>query len=158
MYLHEKQTSRIQSLNICMHYFFVFFRQRPAQARENLNISFLYDFSYFAQRFNNIALVYNIYNFCMGMTLAVSRAFMVGLDKQPVDMPDSSQASGLASRFQESMNVHRGTGVSTAVTLHLFCILRFTLVNNIITQNLVYTKIHLQLNCYHKQYTECNRK
>ena len=36
---------------------------------------------------------------------------MVGLDKQPVDT-DSSQASGLASRFQESMNVHRGTGGS----------------------------------------------
>ena len=58
------------------------------------------------------------------MTLAVSRAFMVGLDKPPVDN-DSSQASGLASRFQESMNVHRGTGFSTAVTLHQsrFCIL-----------------------------------
>ena len=51
------------------------------------------------------------------MTLAVSRAFMVGLDKQPVDT-DSSQASGLAYRFQESMNVHHGTDVSTAVTLH----------------------------------------
>ena len=48
--------------------------------------------------------------------MAVSRAFMVGLDKQPVDT-DSSQASGLASRFQESMNVPRGTGVSTALTL-----------------------------------------
>ena len=42
---------------------------------------------------------------------------MVGLDKQPIDT-DSSQASGLASCFQESINVHRGTGVSTAVTLH----------------------------------------
>ena len=42
---------------------------------------------------------------------------MVGLDKQPIDT-DSSQASGLASGFQESMNIHRGTGVSTAVTLH----------------------------------------
>ena len=51
------------------------------------------------------------------MTLAVSRPFMVGLDKQPVDS-GSSQASGLAFRFQESMNVLRGTGVSTAVTLH----------------------------------------
>ena len=58
------------------------------------------------------------------MTLAVSRAFMVGLDKQPVDT-NTSQTSGLTSRFQESMNVHRGTGVSTAVILHqfLFCIL-----------------------------------
>ena len=69
------------------------------------------------------------------MTLAVSWAFMVGLDKQPVDT-DTSQASGLAFRFQESMNVHRGTGVSTADTLHQFllCILCFTLINNIILQ------------------------
>ena len=51
------------------------------------------------------------------MTLTVSRAFMVGLDKHPVDT-NSSQAFGLASRFQESMNVHRGTGVGIAVTLH----------------------------------------
>ena len=55
------------------------------------------------------------------MTLAVLRAFVVGLDKQPVDT-DSSHASGLACRYQESMNVHRGTGVSTAlstaITLH----------------------------------------
>ena len=51
------------------------------------------------------------------MALAVSQAFMVGLDKQPVDT-DSPQESSLASRFQESMNVQRGTGVSTAVTLH----------------------------------------
>ena len=73
------------------------------------------------------------------MTLAVSRAFimfMVGVDKQPVDT-DSSQASGHASRFQDSMNVHRGTGVSTAVTLrqsflYFTC---FTLVNNIILKN-----------------------
>ena len=44
-----------------------------------------------------------------------------GLDKQPVDT-DSSQASGLAPRFNESMNVHRGSCVSTAVTLHQsFC-------------------------------------
>ena len=57
------------------------------------------------------------------MTLVVSQAFMVPLDKQQVDT-DSSQSSGLASRFQESMNVHRGTGVSTAVTWHQsFCIL-----------------------------------
>ena len=71
------------------------------------------------------------------MTLAVSRAFMVGLGKQPVDT-DSSQASGLASRFQESLNVHRGTGVSTIVTLHQSLFLYFTcftLVNNIIKQN-----------------------
>ena len=51
------------------------------------------------------------------MKLAVSRAFMAGLDKQPVNT-DSSRAPGLTSCFQESMNVHRGTGVSTAVTLH----------------------------------------
>ena len=37
---------------------------------------------------------------------------MVGLDKQPVDTY-SSQASGIASRFQDS-----GTGVSTIVILH----------------------------------------
>ena len=42
---------------------------------------------------------------------------MVGLDKQLVDT-DSSQASGLAPRFQESMNVQRGTYFSTAVTLN----------------------------------------
>ena len=45
---------------------------------------------------------------------------MVGLDKQPVDT-DLFQASGLSSRFQESTNVHRGTGVSTAE----FCISLF---------------------------------
>ena len=33
---------------------------------------------------------------------------MVGLDKQPLDT-DTSKASGLASRFQKSINVHRGT-------------------------------------------------
>ena len=49
---------------------------------------------------------------------------MVGLDKQPVDT-DSSQASGLAFRFQESMNVHRGTSVSTAVTISLFVFYKF---------------------------------
>ena len=75
--------------------------------------------------------------------------FMVGLDKQTVDT-DSSQASGLASRFQESMNVHRGTGVSTAVSLHhchqsFLYFTCFTLVINIILQNQVYTEIHLQL-------------
>ena len=64
------------------------------------------------------------------MTLAVSRAFMVGVeeqdkssdieqqpDKEPVDT-DSSKASGIASRFQKSMNVHRGTCVSIELTLH----------------------------------------
>ena len=51
------------------------------------------------------------------MKLAESREFMLGLDKQSVDT-DSSQAHGLNSHFQESMNVHRRTGVSTAVTLH----------------------------------------
>ena len=58
---------------------------------------------------------------------------MVGLDKHPVDT-HSSKATGLASRFQESMNVNRGTGVSTAVTLiSLFLYFTcFTLVNNII--------------------------
>ena len=80
------------------------------------------------------------------MTLIVSRAFMVGLDKQPVDT-DSSQASGLASRFQESMNGHRGTGVGTAVTLYqsFLYFTCFTSINNIILQNKMYTKIHLQL-------------
>ena len=39
------------------------------------------------------------------------------------------------------MNVNRGTGVSTAVTISHFCILQsFTLINNIILQNKVYTK------------------
>ena len=67
------------------------------------------------------------------MTLAVSLAFMVGLDKQPLDT-DSFQACGIASRFQESINVHRGTGVSTAVTLHLSFLYFtwFTFVSNII--------------------------
>ena len=32
---------------------------------------------------------------------------MAGLDNQPVHI-DSSQTSGLASRFQESMNAQRG--------------------------------------------------
>ena len=69
------------------------------------------------------------------MTLAVSLAFMVGLNKHPIDT-DSSKASGLASRFQESMNIHRGTGVSTAVTLHQSFLYStcFTFVNNIILQ------------------------
>ena len=49
---------------------------------------------------------------------------MVGLDKHLVDI-ESSQASGFISRFQESMNVNCGTGVSTAVNTD--------------------TKIHLQL-------------
>ena len=81
------------------------------------------------------------------MTLAESRAFMVGLENYPVDT-DSSNASGLTSRFQESMNVHPGTGISTAVTLHQSFFLYFTcltLVNNIILQNKVYTNINLQL-------------
>ena len=70
------------------------------------------------------------------MTLAVSRAFimfMVGLDKQTVDT-NSSQASGLASRFQESMNVNCGTGVSTTVlvTLHQ-SVLYFTCFTLLIT-------------------------
>ena len=51
------------------------------------------------------------------MTLVVSRAFKVSLDKQPVDT-DHSKASGLASRFKESTNAYHGTGVSTAVTLY----------------------------------------
>ena len=81
------------------------------------------------------------------MTLAVSRAFMVGLDKKKKPSRHSSQASGLASRFKESMNVHRGTGVNTEVTLNQ-SVLYFTcfiLVNNIILQNKVYTKIYLQV-------------
>ena len=58
------------------------------------------------------------------MTLAVSRAFMVGLDIQTVEI-DSCQASGLASRFLESMNVHPETCAGFEVTLHesFFCIL-----------------------------------
>ena len=82
------------------------------------------------------------------MILAVSQAFMVGLDKHPEGTDSShSQACGLASRFQESMNAYRGTGVSTAVKLHqsFLYFTCFTLVNNIILQNKVYTKIHLQL-------------
>ena len=71
--------------------------------------------------------------------------FIIGLDNQPVDT-DSSKASGLASGFQESMNVNRGTVVNTSVTLHVHqSFLYFTLVNNIILQNKGYTKIHLQL-------------
>ena len=50
---------------------------------------------------------------------------MVRLDKQPV-YTDSSQSSGLAPRFHESMNVQRAAGVSATVTLHqsflVFCI------------------------------------
>ena len=64
------------------------------------------------------------------MTFTVSHVFMVGLDKQPLNT-DPSQTSGLAPRFQESMNVHRGAGVSTAVTLQTF---------------LYFTMVHLQLN------------
>ena len=67
------------------------------------------------------------------MTWAVSQAFMVGLDKQPVDT-DSSQVSGLASRFQESMNVHRGLLSEIAVTLHQF-LLYFTYLHWLITSS-----------------------
>ena len=67
--------------------------------------SHLCDFSNLAQRFNN-SVDPSFPNDVRCVT-----AFMVGLDKQPVDT-DSFQASGLA-RFQESMNVHRGTGVTT---------------------------------------------
>ena len=63
---------------------------------------------------------------------------------QPVGT-DSSQESGLAPRFYESMDVHRRTDVSTAVTLHQ-SFLYFSLVNNIILQNKGHTKIHVQLN------------
>ena len=70
------------------------------------------------------------------MTLAVSRAFMVGLDIQTVDT-DSYQASGLASRFLESMNVHRETCAGFEVTLHesFLYFTCFTLDDNIILQN-----------------------
>ena len=68
---------------------------------------------------------------------------MVDLDKQPVDT-DSCQTSGLTPLFKESMNVHRVTGVRTAVILHQ-SFLVFTLVNNIVLQNKVYTEINLQL-------------
>ena len=40
------------------------------------------------------------------------------------------------------MNVHRGTGASTAVTASVFFVI---LHKNIILKNKVYTKIHLQL-------------
>ena len=78
--------------------------------------------------------------------LAVWWAFIVGSDKQPVDT-DSFQASGLVSRFQESMNVHRGTGVSTAVTLHqsFLVLYMFYIGYYILLQNEVTAKIHLQL-------------
>ena len=51
------------------------------------------------------------------MTFSVLLAFMVGLDKKKTVDTDSSQASGLARRFQESMSVQRGAGIGTAVTL-----------------------------------------
>ena len=50
------------------------------------------------------------------MTFAVSWAFMTGSDSQAVDT-ESSKAPGLTYRFQGSMNVHHGTGVSAAVTV-----------------------------------------
>ena len=78
------------------------------------------------------------------MMLDISRALMIGLDKQTVDT-DPSQASGLASRFQESMNGHRVTGFSTASIFFFLYFSCFTLVNNIILQKKAYTKIHLQL-------------
>ena len=50
------------------------------------------------------------------MTFAVSWAFMTGSDSQAVDT-ESSKAPCLTYRFQGSMNVHRGTAVSAAVTV-----------------------------------------
>ena len=51
------------------------------------------------------------------MRFDVSLAFMAGPDSPAVDT-ESSQAPGLTYRFQGSMNVQRGTGVSAAVTVY----------------------------------------
>ena len=77
----------------------------------------------------------------LSMTFAVSRAFMLGFDNQPVDT-DSSQAFGLTCHFQGSMNVYR-----SRVRVRVRCryhsktasvfILYFKPVNNIILQNKV---------------------
>ena len=59
------------------------------------------------------------------MTFTVlCRAFMTGSDSQAVDT-EFSQAPGLTHRFQGFMNVHRGIGVSAAVTAHRFHFLVF---------------------------------
>ena len=75
---------------------------------------------------------------------SVSHAFTVGLNKLPIDIP------GIWLRFAfprvhkcppwNWCQYHR----NTAVFLNFTC---FTYVNNIILQNMVYTKIHLQCTC-----------
>ena len=45
---------------------------------------------------------------------------MTGYESQPVDTDSSSHLALITSNFQESMNVHHGTGVSAALTLHQF--------------------------------------
>ena len=52
------------------------------------------------------------------MTFPESLVFMAGSDSQPADT--DSPSPGLTSHFQESMNVHNGTGISAALTLHQF--------------------------------------
>ena len=58
------------------------------------------------------------------MTFDVSWAFTTGSDSQAVNT-ESSQVPGLTYRFQGSMNIHRGTGVSATVTVHCFVFLVF---------------------------------
>ena len=73
--------------------------------------------NYFVQQFNSC-------NYNFHMTFAVSWEFMKCSDSQAVDT-ESSQAPGLTHRFLGFMNVHRGTGVSVAVTVHRFVFLVF---------------------------------
>ena len=58
------------------------------------------------------------------MTFAVTWALMAGSDSQ-AEGTESSQALGLTYCFQGSMKVHRGTGVSVAVTMHSLCVSLF---------------------------------
>ena len=58
------------------------------------------------------------------MTFVMPWAFMTSSDSQALDT-ESSHAPGPTYRFQGSMNVDRGTGVSAAVTVHRFVFLVF---------------------------------
>ena len=84
---------------------------------------------------------------------------MTGSDRQALDT-ESSQTPGLTYGFQGSMNFHRGTGVSAAVTVHRFVFLVFY-IRCISKYNIhcIYNKNHSSLykNSYQIQKIEMNK-
>ena len=100
-----------------MHSVLGYTRWWPAQARETF-WSHMVPILIILCR-NSIVATYNF-----RVTFSVSWAFLTGSNSQAVDT-ESSQAPGLTHRFQGFMNVHRGTGVSAAVTVHRFVFLVF---------------------------------